>query len=134
MIDTDDQVGEKWAMKIVQLDHVALHVANLIASKAFYADVLQLPELPRPDFDFPGAWFALGSHELHLIGGRIDDVNSHHRGTHFAVSVEDTKPVEELLNSKGVEFIQKNRPDGARQVFVQDPDGHWIEFCQPKPA
>ncbi len=121
-------------MKILKLDHVALHVADLEASKAFYGNVLKLPELPRPAFDFPGAWFELGTHELHLLGNRDKDVNSHHRGTHFAVQVEDTTTVKALLQSKGINFIGKVRPDGARQVFVQDPDGHYVEFCQPPSA
>ena len=42
--------------------------------------------LPRPDFDFPGAWFRLGDYqELHLIGGRGQPVFAHHRGNHFAL-------------------------------------------------
>ena len=119
------------SMKIKQLDHVALHVADLDASRAFYAGVLQLSELPRPAFDFPGAWFALGTHELHLLGNREQEVNSHHRGTHFAVQVVDTDSVVQLLESSSIEFIRKVRPDGAKQIFVQDPDGHYVEFCQP---
>ena len=117
-------------MKILELDHVALHVADLAASKTFYGKTLQLEELPRPAFDFPGAWFSLGSHELHLLGNRVKDVNSHHRGTHFAVRVNDVDPVRNCLESAGVEFISKVRPDGAKQVFVQDPDGHFVEFTQ----
>jgi len=116
-------------MNITQLDHVAIHVADIATSKSFYSDILQLPELPRPDFDFPGAWYSIGSHELHLIGNRDKEVNSHHRGTHFAVRVSDVEPVVERLKSHGVDFIPKTRPDGARQVFVQDPDGHYMEFC-----
>lgn len=118
-------------MKILQLDHVALHVADLAVSKTFYGETLQLQELPRPAFDFPGAWYSLGSHELHLLGNRTKVVNSHHRGTHFAVRVEDVDPVRLLLESASVEFIPKTRPDGAKQIFVQDPDGHYVEFCQP---
>lgn len=118
-------------MKIQQLDHVALHVADLQRSMNFYGEILGLPSLPRPDFDFPGAWFAIGTHELHLLGNREKEVNSHHRGTHFAVRVDDVETVATRLSKANVEFIPKTRPDGARQLFVQDPDGHYMEFCQP---
>lgn len=118
-------------MNISQLDHVAIHVADVENSKRFYIDVLHLEELPRPAFDFPGAWFALGAHELHLIGNRDSEVNSHHRGTHFAVRVDDVDPVAKRLEECGLDFILKHRPDGAKQIFVQDPDGHYMEFCQP---
>ena len=58
-------------MKILELNHIALHVADLERSVAFYREVLRLVPIPRPAFDFPGAWFQLGAvQELHLIGGR----------------------------------------------------------------
>ena len=57
-------------MQVQQLNHVALHVADVETSVGFYRDVMKLPQLPRPAFDLPGAWFRLGpEQELHLIGG-----------------------------------------------------------------
>ena len=47
-------------MHFMQLDHVALHVEDVDASCRFYGEALMLESLPRPDFDFPGAWFRLG--------------------------------------------------------------------------
>ena len=77
-------------MQIRELNHVAFHVADVEASSRFYASVLMLTSLPRPAFDFPGAWFRLGiSQELHLIGDRNEAVRSHHRGTHIALAVDN---------------------------------------------
>ena len=74
----------------MQLNHVAIHVADVEASCRFYEDVLRLEKIPRPAFRFPGAWFRLGvDQELHLIGGRTADTNSHHRGNHWALMVDD---------------------------------------------
>ena len=87
-------------MKTLQLDHVALHVADVDASCRFYRDVLQLKSLPRPAFDFPGAWFRLGSQqELHLIGDRTEAVHSHNRGNHFALMVDDIDAWEAHLDA-----------------------------------
>ena len=55
------------ALNIRELNHIALYVRDVDASAHFYGDVLALPRLRRPDFPFAGAWFALGSQELHLI-------------------------------------------------------------------
>ena len=120
-------------MKIVELNHVALHVADVEASVAFYRDTLGLPPLDRPAFSFPGAWFALGpgGQQLHLIGGRGEPVHSHNRGNHFALAVDSIEAAEAHLRECGVEmFGPKQRPDGAWQIFVRDPDGHYVELCE----
>jgi catechol 2,3-dioxygenase-like lactoylglutathione lyase family enzyme len=118
-------------MKIFELDHVALHVKDLDASCKFYREVMQLQSLPRPVFDFPGAWFRLGEHhELHLIGGRSQSVISHRQGNHFALRAENLDPWENHFKHIGfTKYLRKLRPDGAGQIFFEDPDGHVIELC-----
>jgi lactoylglutathione lyase len=120
-------------MIVRQLNHVAIHVADVGASVAFYRDVMQLPMLDRPAFDFPGAWFQLGTdQELHLIGDRDQPVHSHHRGGHFALIVDSLDEWEAHLDAcQATRLQRKTRPDGALQTFVQDPDGHWVELCVP---
>lgn len=120
-------------MKIVELNHVALHVADLEKSCAFYRDVMQLAEMPRPAFSFPGAWFRLGTQqELHLIAGRQAEPQSHRRGNHWAILVDDLTAWEAHLTKVGYPFQPRVlRPDGAGQVFLKDPDGHYIELCTP---
>lgn len=123
-------------MRITQLNHVAIHVADVERSVAFYRDVLQLVPLPRPAFSFPGAWFRLGvDQELHLIGDRQYEVISHHRGNHFALMVDDIDAWERYFAERQIEHLpRKIRPDGAYQVFLKDPDGHCIELCTPPGA
>jgi len=119
-------------MKTLQLNHVALHVADVDRSVAFYRDALKLEPMPRPAFDFPGAWFRSGvDQELHLLGDRSQAVHSDHRGTHFALLVDDMDAWDQHLTAAGVQRIpRKTRPDGAEQIFVIDPDGHWVELCK----
>jgi lactoylglutathione lyase len=119
-------------METLDLNHVALHVRDLEASVEFYSARLGLAPIPRPDFDFPGAWFRLGeSQELHLIAGRDGDVRSHRRGSHFALGVASIAEAEAELTAQGLSFEGRFvRPDGAYQIYVYDPDGYAIEFCQ----
>jgi catechol 2,3-dioxygenase-like lactoylglutathione lyase family enzyme len=121
---------------IAQLNHVALHVADVDRSVAFYRDVLLLKPIPRPAFTFPGAWFQLGTdQELHLIGERKHEVVSHNRGNHFALLVDDFEAWERRLTELGVNFVpRRTRPDGALQLFLIDPDGHYVELCTPPVA
>jgi lactoylglutathione lyase len=122
-------------MKIVELNHVALLVADVARSCEFYLHVLRLPPMPRPAFEFPGAWFRLGTtQELHLIGGRTEQIVSGNRSDHFALLVDDLDAWEKHLTSVSAEMQpRKQRPDGAWQIFLRDPDGHVIELCTPPP-
>ncbi|MFO1499739.1 MAG: VOC family protein [Verrucomicrobiota bacterium] len=121
-------------MTILELNHVALHVAEVDRSCQFYRNVLRLEPLARPAFTFPGAWFRLGTQqELHLIGERKEIVHSHHRGNHFALRVDDLIAWARHLEEKQIAFRgPKSRPDGAEQIFLQDPDGHVIELFVEK--
>src|SRR6478736_9523049 len=120
-------------MQILELNHVALLVADLDRSCEFYLRVLKLQPIPRPAFDFPGAWFRLGTQqELHLIGERAEPVISGSRSNHFALQVSEIEAWEKHLVSVSADFRPKKlRPDGAEQIFVRDPDGHVIELCSP---
>jgi len=120
-------------MKILELNHVAIVVADVERSCSFYSRVLKLTSLPRPAFDFPGAWFRLGvNQELHLIGERGESVTAGPRGNHFALQVQDLTAWEQHLRNVGADSQpKKQRPDGAWQIFVRDPDGHYIELFTP---
>jgi catechol 2,3-dioxygenase-like lactoylglutathione lyase family enzyme len=123
------------AMTTLELNHVAIHVADVEKSSEFYRTVLKLEPIPRPAFTFPGAWFRLGAcQELHIIGERREPVISHNRGNHYALRVDDLNAWEKHLQKSGAEYRPpKLRPDGAVQLFLRDPDGHTIELFTPPP-
>ena len=120
-------------MKIYELNHVAVHVSDVERSCRFYREILQLEQIPRPAFTFPGAWFRLGTvQELHIIGDRIEPVSSHNRGNHYALKVDDLAPWEKRLQALSVDYLPpRKRPDGALQIFLRDPDGHVVELFTP---
>lgn len=117
-----------------RLHHVAVCVTDLARAKRFYGSVLGLTELPRPAFDFPGAWYDLGGGQLHLIvrvaartlrGTR--DIDS--RDGHFALRVPSYRAALEGLKARGVPVVE--RPENATpwaQLHLTDPDGNEIEL------
>ena len=120
-----------------QLNHVALQVSDVEQSQRFYETVMCLEEIPRPRFEFPGAWFRLGvDQELHLIGGDASEVAERRSGAnHFALMVDDMDACERFLSERGVAYLPRRvRPDGAFQIYLHDPDGHSIELCTRGPA
>lgn len=119
-------------MHVQSLAHIAIHVADLKVSIPFYRDIMGFQQIPRPSFDFPGAWFRIGTDdELHLIGNRTQPVYSDSRGVHFALYVRDLKSIEaELIAKKATIRGPKQRADGSMHMFVYDPDGYCIELCE----
>ncbi len=81
-------------MQIEAIHHVSLTVTDLERSRRFYRDTLNLTEITRPGFDFPGAWFQVGSaQQLHLIVHSRPTFRTgkplETRDLHFAVRVAD---------------------------------------------
>lgn len=123
------------------IDHITLVVRDLAASRRFYADLLGMEVVPRPDFDFAGSWFRAGNTLLHLIlehdrsgpaGPGAGEREPSTRMQHFAFRVLDANAAWEALQASGaalrVVSPPKFRPDGAVQVFLADPDGHVVEL------
>ena len=130
-------------MKIESLHHVSLSVTDLARSERFYEQILGLPRLDRPPFDFAGAWFQLGaSQQLHLIvhtnqtfrGEKALDT----RDVHFALRVGSYRETLRHLQSLGYteenpdEFrrlkLQPHARAGFPQMYILDPDRHVIEI------
>ncbi len=123
-------------MTTLELNHVALYVTDINRSSQFYRDVLRLAPIPRPAFTFPGAWFRLGvNQELHLIADLGAPFFKSHPNNHFALRVDNLDEWEPHLERSGAQYARrKQRPDGAWQVFLFDPDGHRVELFTPPPG
>lgn len=119
-------------LSIKAFNHVALQVSDVERSAEFYAKALDLEEIAIPAFDYPVKWFSLGANrELHLIGREENSASTGIRGNHFALEVSDILQAEKHLQSLGIAYMPiKLRPDGIKQLFLTDPDGHYIELCE----
>ena len=125
---------------LIEFDHVTLVVAKVADSRKFYVDQLGFEEVPRPAFSFAGAWLKLGQTMIHLTeyhelsgesgwGDRAAKRTS--RGHHIAYRTSDFEKVIKAIEYYGVKIAAgpKIRVDGAKQVFIYDPDQHVIEIC-----
>lgn len=119
-------------LSIKAFNHVALQVSDIERSAEFYAKALDLEKIAIPAFDYPVRWFSLGANrELHLIGREENATSTGIRGNHFALEVTDILQAEKHLQDLGIEYMPiKLRPDGIKQLFLTDPDGHYIELCE----
>lgn len=120
---------------LVRLHHVSFAVRDLARSREFFGEVVGLVEIPRPAFSFPGAWFAVGDRQLHLIqesGALPREVGERiSRSDHMALEVRDIEAVRTTLEDAGIDYqCGGNEALGFSQVFCSDPDDHTIEFVR----
>jgi glyoxylase I family protein len=115
------------------IHHVSLHVNNLERSLEFFQGVLGLEPIARPDMGVEGAWLGLGGSQVHLIvhDERSGDVGStpnsiNPAAQHVAFAVTDYDSTVAHLRTAGLELVETSAARG--QCWVQDPDGHVIEF------
>ncbi|GAA4436007.1 hypothetical protein GCM10023188_28560 [Pontibacter saemangeumensis] len=126
----------------IALNHIAVYVHDLGQSTAFYEDVLQLQKIPEPFKDGLHTWFTLGpAGQLHLIQGAAAELKPN-KNDHLCFSVPSIEDFIANLDRHKVEYTNwpgtakepTIRVDGVKQVYFQDPDGHWIEVNNDTPA
>lgn len=122
--------------KKTQFNHMALSVFDLQKSASFYENVLQLDTIPEPFKIGKHKWFEIGPGlSLHLVNDATE-IKEHRRNTHLCFSVPSIEETIARLNKFGVAYYNVQmergkvgtRVDGIRQLYIQDPDGYWIEI------
>ena len=130
-------------MGIKSLHHASLVVVDLKKSNWFYGTVLGMAPAERPpNFTFEGSWFRAGNTDVHIItaadttapAGQPESGRGKLTGlaTHFAFEVDDVYAMRQRIESFDWPIVSGPIPrgDGAYQLYVEDPDGYFIEFFQ----
>lgn len=121
-------------MKIIDLHHASLMVADTARSLAFYCGVLGLTtDETRPDLGYPGAWLWVGTRQIHLIelpnpdgvSGRPLHVG---RDRHTALLIADLHDLRTALDREAIAYTLSR--SGRRALFCRDPDGNGLEFIE----
>jgi catechol 2,3-dioxygenase-like lactoylglutathione lyase family enzyme len=121
------------AIGIIEIDHVNVIVPKRLedAAKHFYGSVLGLKQIPKP-LELQargGAWYELGSVQLHL-SAKAEVASGQAKG-HVCFTVADVPLAEERLRNAGVEIIPDDQPvAGKPRFYVRDPGGNLIELAQ----
>ncbi len=123
-------------MTILALDHVqlAMPAGGEDAARAFYRDLLGLPEKPKPPrlAARGGCWFESAALKLHL---GVETEFRPARKAHPALLVDDLDALAARLAAAGHAVRPDEPDDGRPRVFVDDPFGNRIELiAAPSPA
>jgi lactoylglutathione lyase len=120
--------------------HQTIFVTDLDRAANFYEKVLELKRIPEPFHDGKHVWFRVSEHgQLHVVSGAKED-GPHDINIHLAFSVASMDEFTKHLDSMNVKYgnwaqndkTPQVRPDKVKQVYLQDPDGYWIEVNDDK--
>jgi lactoylglutathione lyase len=121
-------------------NHTTIYVTDLTRGTEFYAKVMMLEPIPEPFHDNRHSWFKMGEHsELHVVSGAKEDI-PHDVNIHLAFAVSSLPDFMKHLDKLGIKYGNFGgepnkiavRPDQVNQIYLQDPDGYWIEVNDDK--
>ena len=122
------------------LNHVAIFVVDLEKTRAFYNEMFQLDTIPEPFHDGKHIWYSIAPGvAMHVIQG-AEKPKEYFLNNHTCFSVPSVDEFVAKLkarnlpwfNSKAVKGEITTRVDGVKQIWVNDPDGYFIEVNDAK--
>ena len=121
-------------MPFTRIDHIALEVADLAASTAFYEKHFGFETYSRQTVrgSLNINYLRLGGTVLELVGERREPM----QGFHFCLICDDFDNAVAALETAGVEYVTRPHPTGARvpeeagwrRVVFRGLDGEHIEI------
>jgi ubiquinone/menaquinone biosynthesis C-methylase UbiE/catechol 2,3-dioxygenase-like lactoylglutathione lyase family enzyme len=118
-------------IEIKRLDHVqvCIPVGKEEEARAFYAGILNLEEIPKPESLIAngGLWFQIGDIQLHI---GAEDIEGEKSKRHPAFEVNDIVKVRNYLEQKGVKTQEEKAIPDVERFSFRDPFGNRIEFLE----
>jgi lactoylglutathione lyase len=120
----------------VHINHTAIYVMNIPIAGNFYTNIIGLDTIAEPFHDGKHIWYKTGEHTmLHVIQG-ADQKKEYYKNQHTCFTVPDFNAFTNKLLKINWSFEDvagnKNkittRVDGVHQIWLQDPDGYWLEI------
>jgi lactoylglutathione lyase len=122
------------------INHTAIFVVDLKKSGDFYMNVVGLDTIPEPFHDGKHIWLQTSPHtQMHIIQGATE-TKTYYKNQHTCFSVGSVEDFAKMLLSKKIAFEDvkgtpntiTTRVDGVKQIWLQDPDGYWVEINDAK--
>ncbi|MFT6969722.1 MAG: lactoylglutathione lyase [Roseivirga sp.] len=120
----------------VKFNHMALVVSDLEKSIDFYSQALGFKLIDDPTGNPNIAWVQNDTgQQIHLLEADLSVIKLS-KSVHMSFAVETLSPFIENLTRLAIYFEdwpgKKDeitiRQDGIRQIYLQDPNGYWIEI------
>ena len=118
------------------INHTAIYVVDIAKSGNFYSNMIGLDTVAEPFHDGKHIWYKTAEHTmLHVIQG-ADKIKEYYKNQHTCFTVPNFNefvnnllaikwPFEDVAGNKNK---VTTRVDGIHQIWLQDPDGYWLEI------
>jgi catechol 2,3-dioxygenase-like lactoylglutathione lyase family enzyme len=120
-------------MILEAIDHVqaAMPAGGEDKARAFYRDLLGLPEQPKPPelAKRGGCWFETAAVKVHL---GVETPFLPARKAHIAFRVDNVGKLAEAARSAGYEVVDDEDLPGHERIYIYDPFGNRLEFLKPR--
>lgn len=117
-------------IEFIRADHINICVPpeRLEEALRFYADVIGLKQIERPDhlFSTPGHWFDIGDIQLH-VGVEPQMPRS---VRHIAFEIKNVDAAVKLFEKHNVEIMEEPVIPGRKRFAFIDPFGNRMELLQ----
>ncbi|GAB4522954.1 MAG: VOC family protein [Anaerolineae bacterium] len=119
--------------RILRINHVQITIptGQEAAGRAFYCEVLGLPEIDKPDSlkQRGGFWLQLGEQAIHV--GTEDGFDRLTTKSHIAYEVDDLAHWRARLEAHHIPILESIPIPGYARFEFRDPFGNRVELMQP---
>ncbi|BDM83077.1 VOC family protein [Acaryochloris marina] len=120
---------------IVGLHHAQITVPSgqEQAAREFYCNILNLPEVQKPESlqSHGGFWLTVGDHRVHV--GIENNVNRTHTRAHLAYEVTNLSKWRQIIENQGLNVLNGIPIPGFDRFEFRDPFGNRVELIQKIP-
>lgn len=133
-------IGSSAQNSKVHINHTAVYVIDLKQSANFYSNIIGLDTVPEPFHDGKHKWYSTGPNSmLHIIEGATEK-RAYYKNQHTCFTVPNFNAFLDKLKAvqwswedvAGKKNAVTTRIDGVHQIWLQDPDGYWLEINDDK--
>jgi catechol 2,3-dioxygenase-like lactoylglutathione lyase family enzyme len=123
--------GKPWLVRVIGIDHVLVAAPRgcEAEARAFYAGLLGLEEVPKPEplAAHGGCWFRAGAQELHV---GVEEPFVPARKAHPGLVVDDVEELARRLAAAAIDVRWDDSIPDVRRLHAADPFGNRLELRQ----
>ena len=117
---------------ILRVQHVQITIPKGAEAdaRAFYCDILELKEIPKPEVlqTRGGFWLEIGGFQVHI--GTEDNAERANSKAHIAYEVENLDAWREKLIENNIEILEGIQIPNYLRFEFRDPFGNRVEFLE----